>query len=123
MADADRNSKDVDSSLHSNGLADSHPEKEWAPIRPQDSRTLNAISRTGSRAASLRSISRTRSQNGYGCGDESDQERNSEEGPEEKDPFEVGWENGEKDPLNPRSKSKLAKWAIVLICSFSSFCV
>lgn len=121
MADAERKSTDdVDSCPGANGLADGHTEKEWAPIRPRDSPLLNAVSRTG---ASLRSVSRTRSQNGYGCGDESDQERNWEDGPGEKDPFEVDWENGEMDPLNPRRKSMLAKWAIVMICSTSSLCV
>jgi hypothetical protein len=67
-----------------------------------------------------------RSHNYWSCdenidNDEEDEDR--ERGGEEKDPFEVGWENGENDPMNPRSKSKPAKWAIVLICSFASFCV
>ncbi|TKA61537.1 hypothetical protein B0A49_08178 [Cryomyces minteri] len=36
--------------------------------------------------------------------------------------FEVKWD-GDNDPMNPRSKSKLHKWIIVLIVSSSSLCV
>src|SRR5437899_2975627 len=98
------------------------PEKEWAPIRLQESRIARTTSAPGSRATSIRSISRIRSQNGYGC-DDNEQSSDDEREDEEKDPFEVGWDGGENDPMNPRSKSKAAKWAIVLICSFASFCV
>jgi hypothetical protein len=106
---------------------DSHPEKEWAPIRTQDSRrnSLTPASRSNSRPTSFRSMSRVRSQNGYGCDDQDDEsdQVGDAEGQPEKDPFEVGWDDGDKDPLNPRSKSKFAKWAIVIICSMSSLCV
>jgi len=101
-------------------------EKEWTPIRPQESRTSKTGPKPGSRATSARSISRTRSQNGYGCDDDSDCEpaaADEEQGEEEKDPFEVGWDDGENDPLNPRSKTKARKWVIVSICSFAAFCV
>lgn len=37
-------------------------------------------------------------------------------------PYLVAWD-GDMDPLNPRSMSKLRRWAIVLICSASSLCV
>lgn len=36
--------------------------------------------------------------------------------------FEVGWD-GDMDPVNPRSMSRLRKWIIVLIVSSSSACV
>jgi hypothetical protein len=71
-------------------------------------------------------MSRQRSHNYWSCDENIDndgEDEDRERGEEEKDPFEVGWENGENDPMNPRSKSKTAKWAIVLICSVASFCV
>lgn len=95
------------------------PGKEWAPIRAQESRTPTT------KAVSLRSLSRTRSQNGYSCDDNDDDDDRevAAGGISEKDPYEVGWDDGDNDPLNPRSKSKAAKWTIVLICSFASLCV
>jgi hypothetical protein len=121
MADLNETQKDMDSSPDG---TEHEPEKEWAPIRPEESRTGRTQSRPGSKAASLHSMQRTRSQNGYGCDDDNEENsRDEEQGEEEKDPFEVGWEDGENDPMNPRSKSKAAKWAIVVICSLSSFCV
>ena len=71
-------------------------------------------------------MSRQRSHNYWSCDENIDndgEDEDREQGEEEKDPFEVGWQNGEKDPMNPRSKSKIAKWAIVLICSLASLCV
>lgn len=103
-----------------------HPtEKEWLPIRAQDSRSQVTRSRPNSRPASLHSVSRSRSQNGYGCDDHESESDNigDTEAQAEKDPFEVGWEDGDNDPLNPRSKSKLVKWSIVILCSLSSLCV
>jgi hypothetical protein len=41
----------------------------------------------------------------------------------EKDPYEVRWEDGDNDPLNPRSRSMAKKWLVVLIVSASSLCV
>jgi hypothetical protein len=43
--------------------------------------------------------------------------------PPARDPFEVGWENGDQDPLCPRSMKTWRKWTIVLITSCGSFCV
>ena len=40
----------------------------------------------------------------------------------EKD-FEVKWEGGDDDPMNPRSMSEVRKWMVVLIVSASSLCV
>ncbi|KAF1813450.1 MFS transporter [Eremomyces bilateralis CBS 781.70] len=37
--------------------------------------------------------------------------------------FEVHWEGGDSDPMNPRSMSKARKWLIVAIVSMSSTCV
>lgn len=37
-------------------------------------------------------------------------------------PYLVTWD-GDADPENPRSMSKLRRWAIVLICAASSLCV
>ena len=102
--------------------AERDPEKEWMPIRPQDSRTARTTSAPGSRATSIHSIQRIRSQTGYGCDDDA-RSSDDERGSDDKDAFEVGWDDGENDAMNPRSKSKAAKWAIVLICSLASFCV
>jgi hypothetical protein len=82
----------------------------------------------GNTATSLRSISRTRSNNGYGC---DDVEEDTKEGAGDieggaavqKDPFEVHWDGGDNDPMNPRSLSMAKKWVIVLIVSASSLCV
>lgn len=46
-----------------------------------------------------------------------------EQGQAEKDSYEVGWDGGESDPMNPRSKSKAMKWSIVLICCVLPLCV
>jgi len=42
---------------------------------------------------------------------------------EDKDPFEVRWDHGDNDPMNPRSMSMARKWVVVLIVSASSLCV
>ena len=39
------------------------------------------------------------------------------------DPFEVVWDGGDNDPMNPRSMPKWRKWVIVGITSFGSLCV
>jgi hypothetical protein len=41
----------------------------------------------------------------------------------EAEPYLVKWENGDADPLNPRSMTKLRRWAVVCIVSASSLCV
>ncbi len=38
-------------------------------------------------------------------------------------PFEVGWDDGDADPLNPRSMSPFRKWLIVFLTCSGSFCV
>lgn len=99
---------------------DLEPEREFAdvtaPSRPQ-SQAL--------RPGSLHhTISHTRSNNGYGCceGDASSEDVEAA-GVVEKDPWEVHWDGGDSDPLNPRSFAKARKWVIVIIVSMSSLCV
>lgn len=94
------------------------PEREFAAIRMPS----NTVSRT-QQPQSLRSISRTRSNNGYGCDEGSEGDGQVESGAVEKDPYEVHWDGGENDPLNPRSLGKARKWSIVLIVSMCSLCV
>lgn len=76
-------------------------------------------------------ISQRRSNNGYGC-DEGTEDHvvgaagsNDIEGRSApvKDPFEVHWNGGDSDPMNPRSFSTAKKWTVVLIVSASSVCV
>lgn len=43
--------------------------------------------------------------------------------PIEYDPFEVHWDWGRADPLNPRSLSYARKWLILLVVSVSALCV
>lgn len=95
--------------------ADNTSEKTWEPIRGQKKETL-------SRPTSMREISRTRSQNGYGCDDDEENDVEQQAG-EDKDPWEVSWENGDLDPMNPRSMRKAKKWAVVLTVSLASLCV
>ncbi|KAL0941841.1 major facilitator superfamily transporter [Colletotrichum truncatum] len=69
-----------------------------------------------------RSLSRTRSQNGYSVDDYQPSDDSPQREPE-KDPFEVGFDGGDQDPLCPRSMGKARKWLIVSIVSCASFCV
>lgn len=101
--------------------------KEFAPINgPSQSRSRNnSLARA---PTSLQSVSRTKSNNGYGCDDPEDESDESGElgGGDvqlEKDPYEVRWEGGDNDPLNPRSMGLGRKWVVVLIVSASSLCV
>ena len=93
---------------------------ELAPIHSRGRPISRPASRTGS-------LSRKRSRNGYGVEWDEEQQASSAErvsdGPPEKDSFEVGWENGDADPLCPRSFPAWRKWTIVFITSFGSFCV
>ncbi|KAL3421615.1 drug/proton antiporter YHK8-like protein 1 [Phlyctema vagabunda] len=111
------------------------PSKEFAPIAvPQSSSAPRAVSPTRSnpRSASLgrsnsrRSLSHIRSQNGYGCDDgenSSSEDIEAADGAVEKDPYEVKWDGGDSDPLNPRSMHHARKWLVVIIVSASSLCV
>jgi hypothetical protein len=101
-------------------------ETGFEPIRsPADQRRLSI--RTTS------TLRRERSNNGYGCDDVEDEGadtgndgsgvRADGANAEERDPFEVGWEGGDSDPLCPRSFPAWRKWLIVAITSVGSFCV
>jgi hypothetical protein len=95
--------------------------KEFAPIANGPSK----INRQDSQSRS-RPLSRTRSNNGYGCDDNDDMTTDLEiagDSGVEKDPFEVHWEDGDNDPSNPRSMSLARKWLVVIIVSASSLCV
>ncbi|CEJ91119.1 hypothetical protein VHEMI06854 [[Torrubiella] hemipterigena] len=72
------------------------------------------------------SLGRTRSQNGYGVDNEQPAlaTKNAPAGgAKDEDPFEVGWDDGDKDPLCPRSFGKARKWLITFILCFGSFTV
>lgn len=71
---------------------------------------------------STESLGRTRSQNGYGV-DETQTAASARADASEKDPFEVGWDNGASDPLCPWSFSKARKWMITSILCAGSFTV
>lgn len=74
------------------------------------------------------SLSRSRSNNGYGVSD--DTTHNSHNAPhtlqspdKEKDYIEVRWDGGDADPLCPRSFTKARKWIITWLLSLGSFTV
>jgi hypothetical protein len=123
MADLDEKyDEDKTMSPTDDSTLDLPPTKEFEPISGTHSRT-QPRARAGS--MSLRSMSRTRSNNGYGCDDNEEDDTTEEEagGATEKDPFEVHWDNGDEDPLCPRSMSLARKWLVVIIVSASSLCV
>ncbi|KAL8393158.1 hypothetical protein RB595_003090 [Gaeumannomyces hyphopodioides] len=129
--------------------ASDEDEPEYAPIRnpppsavagaprPPSSKDGGAdLNRplTAASSASRRSVSRVRSHNGYGCDDDHDDDSDGNKGADgsaaggpgqspERDPFEVCFEKGEKDPLCPRSMGIARKWMIVLVTSCGSLCV
>lgn len=106
-------------STQSMGLTE-EDERMFAPIHSR--RHSATLSRSRSATPS---VSRVRSQNGYSCNE--NETTSSDEQPQapepEKDPFEVGFENGDADLGCPRSMAKLRKWTIVVIVSMASFCV
>lgn len=98
-------------------------QSSFAPIRHEG---LSAT--TSRRSSTARDVTRTVSQNGYGVSDEavagrSTDDEEAQTAVPEKDPFEVGWDNGDNDPLCPRSFTNAKKWLIVIIVSGASFCV
>jgi hypothetical protein len=113
-------------------LAEKHTH-EPAPSCPANTDapalSLSQTRTRGSRRSAA--FHRTRSQNGYGVDEEAhDADDRDEEhdfaaaaSQPEKDPFEVGWANGDSDPLCPRSMSKARKWLITIIATNCSFCV
>jgi hypothetical protein len=85
----------------------------------------NASAATLAKTKSLRSIHSHRSyaaSDGYTCFPEQDERPNISSGGTAEDAFLVQWD-GDADPLNPRSMTKLRRWLIVLIISSSSLCV
>lgn len=102
--------------------------KEFEPIAGSGEVTLsrpNTLRQKATNASARSSVSRTRTQNGYGCDDNEDSEGQDLEGGvlREKDPYDVVWDGGDADPMNPRSMSLARKWLVVLIVSASSLCV
>ncbi|KAK3316140.1 major facilitator superfamily domain-containing protein [Apodospora peruviana] len=103
--------------------------------------TPNGKRRTSRDTFRSGSLRRERSNNGWGVDDLENDDENDEEvesrrptsaaaaadaqttNDDEKDPFEVGWEGGDSDPVNPRSMPLWRKWTIIGITSFGSFCV
>jgi hypothetical protein len=83
--------------------------------RSQDSRSLRTTRSHQSRAGG----------DGYTCFDAEPNNTRpniSKAGVVTEQPYIVTWD-GDADPENPRSMSKLRRWIIVLICSASSLCV
>ncbi|KAI5464641.1 major facilitator superfamily domain-containing protein [Mariannaea sp. PMI_226] len=111
---------DIEKASTQSGDFPDEPGNFFSPII-SDARRPSAA---GSRPSTSETLSRARSQNGYGCDDPSGGSKDEMQVPEpEKDPFEVGWDNGDEDPLCPRSFNKGRKWLIVTIVSMASFCV
>ncbi|OTB04371.1 hypothetical protein M426DRAFT_58765 [Hypoxylon sp. CI-4A] len=100
------------------------PEKADIEYRPV---TSGATIRKSSDGQSLShqhsSVSRVRSNNGYGAADleedTSDDTINPSQPPVEKDPFEVAWD-GDDDPLCPRSMPIVRKWLVVITVGLGS---
>ncbi|KAI3398974.1 hypothetical protein diail_8001 [Diaporthe ilicicola] len=137
------------------GTATNDDEATYESIRPATGTSAAAARATGRSLVKTRSsgistrssLSRLRSNNGYGCddldgaGDDDDDDDDEETGgagaggdaekgrrrapreAREKDAFEVGFEGGNDDPWCPRSMGILRKWAIVGLTSLGSFCV
>ncbi|KAG6001298.1 hypothetical protein E4U21_004512 [Claviceps maximensis] len=84
---------------------------------PQDEETHTTPSRTTSTTSTPCHDTQVE---GHAGGDAP---RDSHSTPAEKDPFEVGWEGGDDDPLCPRSFSRKRKWLITMIVSHVSLCV
>jgi hypothetical protein len=90
------------------------------------------VSRTSTRTPAISRTTTRRSQrsyfgghDGYSCYSEDVPAADAENAGQlsDGDSFDVKWDGGDEDPLNPRHKSKLRKWVIVLILSSASLCV
>ncbi|KAH7381318.1 major facilitator superfamily domain-containing protein [Phaeosphaeria sp. MPI-PUGE-AT-0046c] len=98
---------------------DEEKPSETSPPRPQSTRSLRTMRSHQSRAGG----------DGYTCFDAEPGHRSNSNGQDQngngvvtEQPFLVAWD-GDADPENPRSMSKLRRWGIVLICAASSLCV
>lgn len=100
-------------STNSGTISPERNEPTFAPIQ-----STTQATRTRSQASI--NLSRCQSQNGYSCNPFHNEPSDDEL---EKDPFEVGWENGDNDISCPRSLDKMRKWVIVTIVASASFCV
>jgi len=97
----------------------------FEPIRGGGQGAGNASERAiSSRPLSLHSSRSYGGGDGYGCMNDDEQvaSQDDERPHDTEKEFEVRWD-GEDDPMNPRSMSKLRKWLIVMIVSWSSLCV
>lgn len=107
----------------------SSDEAGFAPIKTPAQQLQQQQRRRGS----VDSISTLRSNNGWGCDDveannqpaQSPANQPAAAAADENiaDPFEVGWDGGDSDPLCPRSFPLWRKWLIIAITSIGSFCV
>ncbi|KAG9248040.1 major facilitator superfamily domain-containing protein [Calycina marina] len=102
------------SSEETDSLPPNNRELEFEPIVPSPKSR-------GGPGSLHHNISRTRSQNGYGCDDEGD-DAEVQVADNDTDPYDVQW-SGEDDPLNPRNMKVAKKWIVVIIVSLSSICV
>jgi multidrug resistance protein len=106
--------RDVEKTSTNSGIIS--PERNEPTFAPIQSTTQ--ATRTRSQASI--NLSRCQSQNGYSCNPFHNEPSDDDL---EKDPFEVGWENGDNDTSCPRSLNKMRKWVIVTIVASASFCV
>lgn len=112
--------RDIEKASTHSGEAAEDSSTIFAPIQSSARRQSAANSRPSTSEA----LSRAVSQNGYGCEDGTNSsDDQAQDSPAEKDPFEVGWEGGDEDPMCPRSFGKVKKWTITIIVSMASFCV
>lgn len=112
----------------------------FEPIRaaPGTANDNNNVSSARRRLSvdTVSTLRRERSNNGWGVDDIEDSAAdadavaapyNSHHGPAsgaaDADPFEVGWDGGDADPLCPRSFPAWRKWLIIAVTSVGSFCV
>lgn len=101
----------LDSSNTSKEEEEPAAEKRGRLRRSQDGRSLKTTRSHQSRAGG----------DGYTCFDNDRPNKSKVEAGSE-EPFLVSWD-GDADPDNPRSMTKLRRWMILLICSASSLCV
>lgn len=107
-------SEGLDLNLATSSL-DSKSEEEKESEKELEDECPESHGRSVSEAGMNHSVTRTRSQNGYGCDD-----IEAVEGEAQDDPFIVGWDGGDADPLSPRSRKNWQKWTIVLINSIAA---
>lgn len=99
----------------------SSSEAGFAPIRTRGDRRISVDT--------INTLRRERSNNGWGVDDLEEDDAGgciapyNHPNPEARDPFEVGWDGGDSDPLCPRSLPTWRKWLIIAITSVGSFCV